>query len=154
MSHSQLCVSICNLKFPKKFQRIHKEFTKKSQIRTLKIYIPKQFLKNSQRIWKRIPKEFPEDSQKILTRAYRSKSFSSLFPWCFASAQYLLHPFKKRFKKYTLRVWNLVDFIMESKTTWSCSHCIAMYLKFQVFPKKFNCVCQNLRKYYVKWQRH
>ena len=27
----------------------------------------------------RIPKEYPENSQKILTRAYRSKSFSSLF---------------------------------------------------------------------------
>ena len=68
---------------------------------------------------------------KIITIV--NDSWAYFFPWCFASAQYLLHPFKKRFKKYTLRVWNLVDLIMESMTTWSYSH--RYLLKFQVFPK-------------------
>ena len=83
------------IEFSKNSNRILKEFSKNSQrilinSQTKPINsqrIPKQILKNSQRIPKECPNNCLQNSQKkILTnylkyliRAYRSKSFSSLF---------------------------------------------------------------------------
>ena len=95
MSHWQLCVSMqfkilkefqknskrIPIEFPKNSQRICKKFQK---LRTPQPYIPKEFPKNSQKISKEFEKK-KKKSQKILTRAYRSKSFSSLFFFVFSS---------------------------------------------------------------------
>ena len=98
--HIHIFVSACNLKFQKNSRIAPIEFPKNSQIRTPQPYIPKEFpnqriprkfLKNFQRIPKKFPKnsqKIPKKSQKNLTRAYRSKSFSSLLVigrWMFCS---------------------------------------------------------------------
>ena len=86
MSHSQFCVSM-QFKIPK-------EFPKNSQrIPTINLQqcyaiqnsqrIPKQFPNNFPKIPKKLnffknSKRIPKNSQKVLTRAYRSKFFSSL----------------------------------------------------------------------------
>ena len=58
------CQKIIQVQFPNNSQTIPKKFSKNFQ------KISKQFPKNSKRILK--------NSQKVLTRPYRSKSFSSL----------------------------------------------------------------------------
>ena len=76
--------------FPKNSQRIPKEFPKNSQkipkdSKIIHKKFPKMSSENSQKIlWR-----FPNNSKKKLTRAYRSKSFSSLF--CYTRCQTLIH---------------------------------------------------------------
>ena len=82
---SQLCVNICNSKFPKNSQRIPKEFQKNSkQIRTLQHYIPnnyKDFPKNSPKIPNKFPKEFQKNSQSFFKKFPKNfPKFSKKFP--------------------------------------------------------------------------
>ena len=59
--------------FPNNSKRIFKEFPENSK------RIPKKFPKNSKKFLQKISKKFSKNSQKFLPRAYRLKSFSSLF---------------------------------------------------------------------------
>ena len=87
MSHTQFCVSV---QFPKNSQKIPKKFPKNApKIPKDSKIIHKKFAKMSSENSPKILWRFPNNSKKNLTRAYRSKSFSSLF--CYTRCQTLIH---------------------------------------------------------------
>ena len=73
------CNNVVTRRFGRYSQIIPKEFPKKpKQFPNNSDRISKEFQQNFQRIFKKIPKKYPI-AYKLPTRAYWSKSFSSLF---------------------------------------------------------------------------